>query len=91
MKLRPGMFVKADVLLDRADNAIVIPKNILLTARNRKYVFVVERNVAVIRYITTGIEDEDNVEVLEGLFENDQLIVRGFETLRENSRVKILR
>ena len=90
LKLRPGMFVKADVVLDRADNAIVIPKNVLLTARNRKYVYVVERNVAVIRYITTGIEDEDNVEVIDGLYENDQLIIRGFETLRENSRVKVL-
>jgi len=28
---------------------------------------------------------------MEGLSENDQLIVRGFETLRENSRVKVLR
>ena len=90
LKLRPGMFVKADVVLDRADNAIVIPKNVLLTARNRRYVYVVERNVAIIRYITTGIEDEDNVEVIEGLNENDQLIIRGFETLRENSRVKVL-
>ena len=90
LKLRPGMFVKADVVLDKADNAIVIPKNLLLTARNSRYVYVVERNVAVMRYVTTGIEDEDNVEVIDGLYENDQLIIRGFETLRANSRVKVL-
>jgi len=91
LKLRPGMYVKGDVVIDRSEDAIVIPKNVILSQRNRRYVFVVERNVALMRTIITGIEDEDNVEVLEGLFENDQLIVRGFETLRENSRVKILR
>jgi len=40
--------------------------------------------------LVTGIEDDDNVEILDGLFENDQLIIRGYETLRENSRVKVL-
>jgi len=91
LKLRPGMFVKADVIIERSDNAIVIPKNVLQTARNRRFVYVVERNVAVIRNLVTGIEDEENVEVLEGLNENDQLIIRGFETLRENSRVRVIR
>ena len=90
LKLRPGMFVKTDVVIDRSENVITIPKNILQTARNRKFVYVVERNVAVSRSLVTGIEDDDNVEILDGLFENDQLIIRGYETLRENSRVKVL-
>ena len=92
LKLRPGMFVKADVIIERSDNAIVIPKNVIQTARgNRRFVYVVERNVAVMRNLVIGIEDEDNVEVLEGLNENDQLVIRGFETLRENSRVRVFR
>ena len=91
LKLRPGMFVKADVIIERSDNVIIIPKNVLQTARNRRFVYVVERNIAVMRNIVTGIENEDDVEVLEGLNENDQLIIRGFETLRENSRVRVIR
>jgi len=91
LKLRPGMFVKADVIIERSENVIIIPKNVVQTTRNRRFVYVVDRNVAVIRYLTTGIEDEENVEVLEGLNENDQLIIRGFETLREGSRVRVIR
>jgi len=91
LKLRPGMFAKADVIIDRSENVIIIPKNVMQSSRSRRYVYVVERNLAVIRTITTGIEDEENVEVLDGLYENDQLIIRGYETLRENSRVKVLR
>jgi RND family efflux transporter MFP subunit len=91
LKIRPGMFVKADIVVDKSESAIIIPKNIILSNRNRKYVYIVEKNTAVIRNITTGLEDEDNVEVKNGLIENDNLIIRGYETLRENSRVKVLK
>jgi RND family efflux transporter MFP subunit len=91
LKLRPGMFVKADIITAKKDSVIVIPKNIILTGNRGKYVFVVERNSAADdRQITTGIENKDYVEVVEGLKENDRLIIKGFETLRDNSKVKII-
>ncbi|MDR0973565.1 MAG: efflux RND transporter periplasmic adaptor subunit [Prevotellaceae bacterium] len=89
--LRPGMFVKAAVEVDHADSTIVIPKEVIQTQRNRRYVFVVERNTAVQRAIRTGLEDDVNIEVIEGLKANENLIVRGYETLRENSPVKVQR
>ncbi|NDV64516.1 efflux RND transporter periplasmic adaptor subunit [Bacteroides sp. 224] len=91
LKLRPGMFVKADVIVDRADSSIVIPKNVIQSHRNRKYVYIVEKNTAIRRDINTGMEDENNIEILSGLDVNDNLVVRGFETLRENSKVKVQR
>ncbi len=90
-KLRPGMFVKADIVVDKADSAIVIPKNVIQSQRNRKFVYVVEKNTAIMRVVRTGLEDEQNVEILEGLSVNDNLVIRGFETLRENSKVKVQR
>ncbi len=89
MKLRPGMFVKADIVVKRADSTIVIPKDIVMSNRNRKYVYIVEKGFAKVRDIRTGIEDNDNIEVLHGLKVEDQLIIRGYETLRDNSKVKI--
>jgi RND family efflux transporter MFP subunit len=89
--LRPGMFVRADIVVDRADSALIIPKEVILSNRNRKYVYIVEKNTAVMRDIRTGLEDETRVEVVEGLKENDNLVVKGFETLRENSKVKVQR
>ena len=91
LKLRPGMFVKADIVVDQADSAIIIPKDVVLSRRDRKHVYVVERNTAILRNIETGLEDEDYIEVTKGLNENDNLIIRGYETLRENSRVKVLK
>ncbi len=91
LKLRPGMFVKADIITAKKDSVVVIPKNIILTGNRGKYVFVVERNSAADdRQIVTGIENSDYVEVMEGLKVNDRLIIKGFETLRDNSKVKII-
>jgi RND family efflux transporter MFP subunit len=91
LKLRPGMFIKADIITAQKDSVVVIPKDVILSGSRGKYVFVVERNNAADdRRIITGIENKDFVEVLEGLKENDRLIIKGFETLRDNSKVKII-
>jgi RND family efflux transporter MFP subunit len=89
--LRPGMFVKADIIVDKADSSIIIPKEVIQVNRNRKYVYVVEKNTALARTIKTGLEDETHAQVLEGLNENENLVVKGFEILRENSKVKVQR
>ena len=41
-------------------------------------------------YFFTGIENKDFVEIIEGIKENERLIIKGFETLRDNSKVKII-
>ena len=91
LKLRSGMSVKADIIVDRAEEAIIIPKDVIISNRNRKFVYVVERNTAILRTIITGLENSEEIQVVEGLNENDNLVIRGHETLRENSRVKVMR
>lgn len=89
LKIRPGMFVKADIVVDRADSSIIIPKEIIQSNRRTKYVYIVEKNTALLRELKTGLEDDKNIQVLDGLRENDNLVVKGFETLKENARVKV--
>jgi len=89
-KLRPGMFVKADIEVDRRDNAIVIPKEIIVAGARGKTVYVVERNNAQARIIKTGLENEKMVEVIEGLRDQDRIVTKGYETLRDHAKVKII-
>lgn len=89
--LRPGMFVKAEITTARKDSAIVISKDIILTRRNLKRVFVVSRGMAREKTITTGLENPDETEVIQGLEAGERLVVKGFETLRNGSKVKITR
>lgn len=89
--LRPGMFVKADIVTDRRDSVIVIPKNIILSRQRGKTVFVIDRGQAVERIIETGLENLTNVEVTRGLAKNERIVTSGFETLNSKSKVKIIR
>ena len=91
LKLRPGMFVKADIEIARKDSAIVIPKEIIMAGGRGKTVFIIDRGAAQRRTITTGLENEKYVEVIEGVKANTRLVVKGFETLRDQSKVKIVK
>ena len=90
-KFRPGMFVNADLVIDRKDSVIVIPKDIILSKQNGKSVFIVERGAAREIKITTGLESPTEVEVKKGLSVNDRLVVKGFETLTDKSKVTIVK
>jgi len=87
--LSPGMFVKIDVVVRERDSALVIPKDILLDRHGSKVVYVVEKGIAGERRIETGLENRLEVEVVRGLEADDRLVVEGFETLRNRSKVKI--
>jgi len=89
--MRPGMFVKADIVTDRRDSVIVIPKSIILSRQKGKTVFVIDRGVAQERIIETGLENTYNVEVVRGVTRNEQIVTSGFETLSNKSKVKIIK
>lgn len=89
--LRPGMFVKADIEVNSRDSVLVIPKKIIISGGRGKRVFVVEKSAARERKIKIGLENQDFVEVKSGLKPKERLVVKGFETLRNGSKVKILK
>jgi membrane fusion protein, multidrug efflux system len=89
--LRPGMFVKADIITNHKDSVIVIPKSIILSRQRGKTVFIVDRGIAVERIIETGIENITDVEVIQGLAKNERIVLSGFETLSNKSKVKIIK
>jgi membrane fusion protein (multidrug efflux system) len=88
--IKPGMFVRADIIVQEKADVIVIPKDIILDRRGRKTVYIVQRGIAQERRLELGIETKDSVEVTQGLNPDDSLIIEGFETLRSRSRVKVL-
>jgi len=91
LKLRPGMFAKADIVLDRHEGVIVIAKEIIVSNQRGKSVYVVDNGTAIEKRISIGFENQTHAEVVNGLQANDRLVVKGFETLRNRSKVKIVK
>jgi RND family efflux transporter MFP subunit len=91
LKLRPGMFVKGDIVTLQKDSVLAVPREIVRSQRGSRSVFVIERNMAVERTIRMGINDDKYVEVESGLDESDKVVIKGYEWLRNRSQVKIMK
>lgn len=89
--VRPGMFAKSEIVVARVDSAIVIPKNVILSKQRGNTVFVVDKGLAQERIVTFGLENPNEVQILSGLEKNDRLVTKGFETLRNRSKVKVVK
>ena len=90
LKLRPGMFVNSDIVIQRKTDVILIPKEYVLSDARGKRVFVVQQQTARERRITTGLENQEMVEVTNGLEVNLKLVIKGFETLRDRAKVNVI-
>lgn len=91
LKLRPGMFAKADVVTVRKDSVLAIPKDIIKNRRHGQLVYTVNRNSAEEIAIQTGISDDEYIEVEKGLKAGDKIVTRGYEWLRNRSKVKVMK
>jgi len=87
--LKPGMFVKLEVVLSEKPQALVVPRYAVLEDVGAKFVFVVKENQAFRRPVTTGFEQDPYVEILEGITEGERVVVKGQESARDRSPVRI--
>ncbi|MEE4197193.1 MAG: efflux RND transporter periplasmic adaptor subunit [Bacteroidales bacterium] len=91
LRMRPGMFAKGKIIVASVDSTLVIPKNIILSKQRGNTVFVVEKGLAQERVVTFGLENPDHVQIISGLEKNERIVVKGFETLRNRSKVKVIK
>ncbi len=89
-KIKPGMYVNIQLVTETILNRLLIPRDALLLRDDRKVTFVYEKGLAKWHYVQTGLENDDYFEVLEGLSENDSLIVSGHFNLAHDAQVVIV-
>lgn len=65
------------MLIEKSEDTIVIPRQLLRTYMTRKYVMLLDEDGSrVERDVKTGIETQTQVEILEGLDEGELIIIR---------------
>ena len=75
-RLRPGTFVRADIVVDETD-ALVVPQSAVIVFAGVEKVMTVEEGTARERRIRTGARVGETVEVVEGLADGAVVIVAG--------------
>ncbi|MFT4414837.1 efflux RND transporter periplasmic adaptor subunit [Fredinandcohnia humi] len=71
-----GDMVDFEVITQKKDNALIIPKNALRTAMGRSYVQILDEKSKKEVDIEVGIVTDTEVEVLKGLNEGDKVILK---------------
>ncbi|MCK4537422.1 MAG: efflux RND transporter periplasmic adaptor subunit [Candidatus Krumholzibacteria bacterium] len=90
-RLRPGMFARIKIIYDVHVGALKIPKDAIISEDRESAVFVVQDSVAYRRSISLGYINTTHVEVLEGLAHEDVIVTTGKGSLRDSTRVEIVK
>ena len=85
----PGTHVEARFLVERRENLLVVPSDIVQRRGDKAYVYVVEDTRAKLREIVPGEGQNGSLAVTEGLAEGELLVIRGHNLLSEGALVKI--
>jgi membrane fusion protein, multidrug efflux system len=86
---QPGASVTGTVVLGESAAAMMIPEQSLILRPAGEVVYVVRDNVAYQAVVKTGLRQNGLIEVLEGLQENDVIVVDGAGFLTDKTPVKI--
>jgi RND family efflux transporter MFP subunit len=90
-KLRPGMYVYADVKVAERKDAMALPKGAVLVQDNQSFCLTVDSASKIVRLpIQIGIRAGDEVEVLSGLSGSERVIATNVTAYREGQTVEIV-
>ena len=90
-RIKPGMFGRIGVIYDVHEDALQIPRSAIIEDQGTASVFVVEEDRAVRKTIKTGYSNRGMVEVTNGLQEGEQVVTVGQASLKQDSRVSVIR
>jgi membrane fusion protein (multidrug efflux system) len=86
------MIANVRIATRRIENAVVVPRGVLLRTEDGQQAMVVESreggDVAVARAVALGPSNENEVVVTEGLEAGDRLIVKGQQLADPGDRVR---
>ena len=88
--LKPGMFARVNIVYERRENALQLPRNAILDADGEQSVFVIAGDKAEQRRIKTGLANNGWVEVTEGLKGDERVVVVGQAGLKTGTLVKVV-
>jgi len=89
-EIKPGMHAEIEITVETHKSRLLLPQDAILFREGRNVVFVIEGNLAKWRYVKTGIENQEYVEILEGIKEGELVAVEGHLTLAHDARVRII-
>jgi membrane fusion protein (multidrug efflux system) len=89
-RLKPGMFARVNIVYERRQDALQLPRSAILDADGGQSVFVVAGDKAEQRAIRTGLSNGGWIEVVAGLEGGEQIVTVGQAGLKTGTQVKVV-
>ncbi|WP_299145104.1 efflux RND transporter periplasmic adaptor subunit [uncultured Dialister sp.] len=88
--LRGGLFGRSEVTALERKDAIYLPKEGVLDNNGKKYAFLVDENHKVKKVeVTTGLYNDEDVEIVKGIAPGDHVAVTNISKLKDGMTVDI--
>ena len=85
----PGMFATGTLALNERKNVLVVPFDAVIRNVDRNLVYRVQDGIARATDVRLGIRADDVVEIVEGLADDDEIIIVGQQRLADGVRVRL--
>ena len=89
-QLRPGYTVRATLSLDRRDDALLVPSHAVSGPAGARAVYIVKNGQVERRAVSIGSDMAGLSEILDGVAEDDSVIVSGTSMIREGAKAKVV-
>lgn len=88
--IKPGMFANVEFDTD-IRNDVVVVKSEAITIEDGKQIVYIEKNGKVeMREVETGLDNGTYIEVINGIKDGEEIVVKGQNYLQNNSVVKVV-
>ena len=88
--MRAGIFARGNITLGRRQ-AVTVPLSAVLFGKDGAYVQLATNNVVEIRNVDTGFKRGTRVEIVNGLIEGQEVVVRAAAFARPGERIMPVR
>jgi HlyD family secretion protein len=88
--LRPGMYARVTIDLAERENALVVPASAIFTQDDRSWCAVIDAGKAVRHAVGIGIKSGNEVEIVSGLDDVQQVVLTGGASLSDGQAVEVL-
>jgi len=85
-----GVFARGDILVKTNQDALIISSSALTRKKDGIYVYVIEEGIARQKEVVLGIIQDERVEILDGLSEEEEIVVLGNQELEDGVKVTVL-
>ncbi len=89
-QLRPGLFARVSLILERREDALVVPEQAIVPVGQTTFVYRVADGKAVMTPVKLGLRRPGLVEILEGLSAGDLVVTDGQLKIRDGAAVQVL-